>query len=743
MIAKWKSSYYFRLVLSYTALALLLIGITGGYLLGNANKLVSSEVAKDSRYGLLSVKDVVETNFLRVYEDAFFNKVLTTVNNESNEEIKYFLQDERIDDVNRVVRFVHDLELITEMTAGLDGITLFNRKQQYVMNQDRYYVTPDNTADANFLHSLETVLPHQWFLREKPGSPDGKVLTYVFTLPYNVEPSKASGFLYLDISLVHLKEMVRSALSFPYSNLYLFDERGSLLLGGESAPEAEMETVNGLVMNQSMPGQAEANSFSRYDNKVISILPSEDSAKGWTYAIVRPMDSFFLSADKMKRQVWMACLIALLGGVIVSFLMSRQFYIPLKKLLYSIRHLYSGPTVYTNGHEYAVIDHMLMVIDTNMMKMKDQVRLKQITRLITGQQLAAGFDDLPAIPLECRYIVAYLVTEPGESEHLAGLLGKQTELIGEFVPLSAREQALLVFIYDPSIAPVQLLMKALQSMQLTADRIAFGAGIGSVVDSVDAIYQSYQEAVQAHKYCYVRGRDAIVTFEDIALIQEQALLPDVGYELLQHKLLAGSVSEAGRWMDELSAKLRTEPIRVEMVELIMLRLKALLSQVALEQNLPTLFTAGGGQQSVASMNSMFEETFVALKDQAAGIAQHIHDSRNEAQLEKINFLKAHIIEHLADDLSLDLLAAQVNLSANYLSTLFGSVTGESFTEYLNRLRLEQASHLLVTSPGLTVAKIATNIGYRNSQYFCTKFKARFGVTPMQYRNAKQVQERLV
>ncbi len=733
---KWRSSYYFRLVLSYTVLALVLISITGGYLLTNANRMMTSEVSKESRYGLLNVKDLVENNFLRFYEDAFFNKVLMTVNKDSNEEIKYLLEHPAQGNVSRIVRFITDLGLIKDMTPGLDGITVYMHKGGYAMDHNRYYESPNNSMDADFIRNLPNTRPNHWFMREKPDSQGHQVMTYVFPLPYYSSPANAAGFLYLDISLSHLNSMVRNVLNYPQSHLYMFDEYGRMMVGGDNVKEEEVAAVQSAMTRSANEKETEA--LSRYENSVISVLPKSDSLNRWNYAIVRPLDSFLLSADKMKRQVWTACLMALLGGIIVSFVMSRHFYMPLKKLLYSIRNLYTGPPPVTGGHEYATINQMLKFIDLSMLQMKDEVRLKQITGLITGQQTAAGSGNLPAIPLECRYAVAYIVTSPEGNESLSRIIGDHPELTAELISLSATELALLVFIYDHSVETSADIMRTLEAMRLSLGTVTFGAGIGSVVDSVEAIHHSYQEAMQAYKYSYVRGREAIILYEDISVCRETLLLPHVGYDLLQHKVQAGNVYEAELWIDELSDTLKSELLSVETIELISLRLATVLSQVVIEQKMHDMFPVFGFHERIKQPT--LDETLNVLKEQAIGIAKYINESRNDAHLEKISHLKSFIVEHMAEDLSLEELAGKVNLSPNYVSTLFGSISGESFTEYLNRIRLEQAAFILVTERKLAVAEIATAVGYRNSQYFCTKFKAKFGITPLQYRGSGKMQE---
>lgn len=61
---------------------------------------------------------------------------------------------------------------------------------------------------------------------------------------------------------------------------------------------------------------------------------------------------------------------------------------------------------------------------------------------------------------------------------------------------------------------------------------------------------------------------------------------------------------------------------------------------------------------------------------------------------------------------------------------------ESFTEFVTRTSLDKAAALLREDVRLSVTEIASLVGYRNPQYFHNKFKARFGITPVQYRQVK-------
>ena len=76
-----------------------------------------------------------------------------------------------------------------------------------------------------------------------------------------------------------------------------------------------------------------------------------------------------------------------------------------------------------------------------------------------------------------------------------------------------------------------------------------------------------------------------------------------------------------------------------------------------------------------------------------------------------------------------------NLAPAYVSTLFGEVMKESFTDYVTRVRLDKAALMLRENTDLSVTEIANQVGYKNVQYFHNKFKQKYGVTPVQYRHA--------
>lgn len=73
------------------------------------------------------------------------------------------------------------------------------------------------------------------------------------------------------------------------------------------------------------------------------------------------------------------------------------------------------------------------------------------------------------------------------------------------------------------------------------------------------------------------------------------------------------------------------------------------------------------------------------------------------------------------------------MSPTYFAYIFKEVTGRTFTEYINYLRIQNAVELL-SNPGLTICEISQNIGLQDPAYFSRLFKKHMGVSPEKYRN---------
>ena len=96
--------------------------------------------------------------------------------------------------------------------------------------------------------------------------------------------------------------------------------------------------------------------------------------------------------------------------------------------------------------------------------------------------------------------------------------------------------------------------------------------------------------------------------------------------------------------------------------------------------------------------------------------------------------RTYIRAHFTEPLSLNEVANTLAVNPAYLSSIFKSERGESYSKFILRLRMERAALLLRTYSAGKVNDIALEVGYSSTKHFYSVFKDYFGVTPNEYRN---------
>lgn len=94
----------------------------------------------------------------------------------------------------------------------------------------------------------------------------------------------------------------------------------------------------------------------------------------------------------------------------------------------------------------------------------------------------------------------------------------------------------------------------------------------------------------------------------------------------------------------------------------------------------------------------------------------------------VDFMTSYIHEHYVEELTLAELSDKVFISRNHLSIIFKNITGETFNNYLTRVRIEKARELLMER-NMLVYEVAERVGYKNIPYFSTLFKKITGMNP--------------
>ena len=152
----------------------------------------------------------------------------------------------------------------------------------------------------------------------------------------------------------------------------------------------------------------------------------------------------------------------------------------------------------------------------------------------------------------------------------------------------------------------------------------------------------------------------------------------------------------------------------------------------------------------AAVKEQFEQLIQLTKDNSIASQFRIHSIllqlialmlENSGQIKSqpfsnpsfvnIEYAIQYVEAHLAENLSIEKIAAVAGFHPNYFIQLFKRYTGTSPIRFLNQRRMEKARHLLATTD-LNISDIADHVGMEVS-YFSRLFREQIGFAPSQYR----------
>ena len=154
-----------------------------------------------------------------------------------------------------------------------------------------------------------------------------------------------------------------------------------------------------------------------------------------------------------------------------------------------------------------------------------------------------------------------------------------------------------------------------------------------------------------------------------------------------------------------------------------IQLEKLLNDMLQENNIPD-------QYSYEFLTLLMQTLLLEIRRDGIFVYENL--KQNNGISNDIEDALRYIAQNFAMPLTLDEVSEKVNLSPTYLSRKFRNVTGTTFREYVNYIRIRQASQMLLTTDD-SITKIAVYCGFNSSNYFKDCFRKANGVSPRAYR----------
>jgi AraC-like DNA-binding protein len=119
-------------------------------------------------------------------------------------------------------------------------------------------------------------------------------------------------------------------------------------------------------------------------------------------------------------------------------------------------------------------------------------------------------------------------------------------------------------------------------------------------------------------------------------------------------------------------------------------------------------------------------------------AYYCPDDGTHTAMQRIQNSLIYIDLHYTEDISLEQIAAQSNLSPQYFSRLFSACFHIKLWDHVLSKRIDAAKRLLLVGKEMTVLDVALQCGFHNTANFNRVFLRFTGITPSEYRSGKAI-----
>ncbi len=298
----------------------------------------------------------------------------------------------------------------------------------------------------------------------------------------------------------------------------------------------------------------------------------------------------------------------------------------------------------------------------------------------------------------------------------------------------------ILLVLDSDSLPVKEIFDAASAVKDNLSlhlKAATSIGISRLYTSIGSIGKAFNEANYALKFRYTLGQGGIIHINNFMAQQEYSR----EYPLeAEKKTIDAVVFDMSADPAELTAYLvkafqeaagndLTTVYNYCIEFLVQLRRSLKGFGENPESILPYTIMAENPQNRGRTVSELYDWLHSILSD----VTRYVSEKRKAREIDVIQEAKNYIDANFSEDLSLARVAGKVYMSPTYFSALFKSKTGENFSDYLTRIRMEYAARKL-SDHSFKTYEIAGTFGYKNPRYFSEAFKKYYGMTPSEYKD---------
>lgn len=287
-------------------------------------------------------------------------------------------------------------------------------------------------------------------------------------------------------------------------------------------------------------------------------------------------------------------------------------------------------------------------------------------------------------------------------------------------------------VQNPNITPLVKTLRGMQERMGEFFHVDVSCSVGTVVNALDDISESYEAALTAAFFQMTREKAAMLLYNE--LISDQSEVQEFPTEQSKDILDGIKTGDRGKirsGISEFFDCIRNYHYYQAIKSLQLLELEI----IRLEMRFGIYHDEFKDYMTESAFGKRLYRLQEGLLARSLSAADRYREKRenNPNMRQIVDHVKVLVEENLTQkDLNVTFIAQKLYLSTNYVRNIFREVAGEPLSSYIISKRLAKICELLQETDW-SGQQIADYMGFASKSYFYTFFKNYMGVTPSQYR----------
>ncbi|MBU3111242.1 response regulator transcription factor [Clostridium lacusfryxellense] len=247
-------------------------------------------------------------------------------------------------------------------------------------------------------------------------------------------------------------------------------------------------------------------------------------------------------------------------------------------------------------------------------------------------------------------------------------------------------------------------------------------GISKNHTSIQTIKEAYFQSNETFRHRILSPK-TILHYELIEKRNKKFTIDVNKINSIINMISSGRIDEIFKNIDELFNEKYVDELNVE----YFIELSKLLKRKIFEiDNTFKIYSINGYPSIYEYISHLKECIFI--------VDQQLVNSRNTSANLAIKKSVEYINKNFSKDINLTIISNEVSLNYTYFCEQFKLYIGETFINYLKKIRVEKAIELLLNNSEYKVYEIANMVGYKDAKQFAKTFRKITGLSPIEYKH---------